>query len=342
MTTNIAQSALTIYRCNHCTRVENHTGVAGEKVACAHCGTLSTIYEASFFIEKLAERYFAALQEIESLKAAQLVGEGEISSEIAAEPAPTRTSIIDLHNTEALATLVQHQPLQNWFVGQKIQAEFDISQVDTRGFFDDAAQLVGEKYELCSTLMARIRSAYQRDYSSVTLKLGDLSQKTGQALNDLCRQLYSHTFFARFYYLKPEKTIRLILQPELRIRNFFGGIWLEWYAFMLCLKHFEDKKQLFSCARSVKLTFQNEDLHEMDVVFLPAQHSPLFIECKSGEFRQDIQKYQRLRQRLKADTNHFVLCVSDLSDQEAVALSVTYALTFVNLRLLPIHLKKFF
>ena len=94
-----------------------------------------------------------------------------------------------------------------------------------------------------------------------------------------------------------------------------------------------------SCARGVKVTFPNEDLHELDVVFLPQGQTPICIECKTGEFRQDIEKYLRLKRRLGVERSRFIICATDLSDAQAAGLNSMYDLTFVSLGSLRAHLK---
>jgi hypothetical protein len=82
-----------------------------------------------------------------------------------------------------------------------------------------------------------------------------------------------------------------------------------------------------SCARGVKVVFPNEDLHELDVLCLPAGQAPICIECKSGEFRRDIDKYLRLRKRLGLDKSRFILCAADLTEEQAAGLSAMYDLS---------------
>ncbi len=118
--------------------------------------------------------------------------------------------------------------------------------------------------------MDRVCFAYRKSHSWVNLELASLSQKDAQAINTLCRQLYSHTFFARYHYQKPEKIVRLTLQTAPAVRQFFDGGWLEWYAFITLIELAQQRNKDFSCARGVKVVFPNEDLHELDVVCLPA------------------------------------------------------------------------
>ena len=160
-----------------------------------------------------------------------------------------------------------------------------------------------------------------------------------QAVNTLCRQLYSHTFFARYHYQKPEKVVRLTLQTAQTVRQFFDGGWLEWFAFIEVVEQLKARDISFSCARGVKVRFENEDLHELDVVLLPQGQAPICIECKSGEFRRDIDKYLRLRKRLGIERSRFIICAADLTEDQASGLSAMYELTFVNLTSLPARIQ---
>lgn len=334
-----------IYRCNQCSFVsEDATTPVGTRVACGRCGTPSMVYGTVFYVEKLVERYFSALREVAALQQPDKQGPDADSAPgalaVAEQPTSPADTLagIDPNNTTLLATAEQHAPLLSWFAARQIEARFDYAQVDTSGFFDDAARMLGEGYALYGELIDRVRFAYRKSHGWINLELGNVSQKDAQAINTLCRQLYSHTFFARYHYQKPEKVVRLTLQTAPGVRQFFDGGWLEWYAFMELLTQLRQSGQAASCARGVKVVFPNEDLHELDVVALPHGQAPICIECKSGEFRRDIDKYLRLRKRLGIDRNRFIICATDLSDEQAAGLTTMYELTFVNLGSLRRHL----
>ena len=346
-----------IYRCNQCKFVsEDAITPVGARVPCGRCGTPSMVYGTVFYVEKLVERYFSALREVAALQQPDKLPEqtpanapgsadsplnapSVLNTATASTAVGTTLANIDPHNTTLLATAEQHAPLQAWFSSRQIDARFDYSQVDTSGFFDDAARMLGDGHALYAELIDRVRYAYRKSHGWVNLELANLSQKDAQAINTLCRQLYSHTFFARYQYQKPEKIIRLTLQTAPAVRQFFDGAWLEWYAFMEVLERLRSSAQTASCARGVKVVFPNEDLHELDVVVLPQGEAPICIECKSGEFRRDIDKYLRLRKRLGLERSRFILCAADLTDDQAAGLSTMYELTFVNLGSLGRHLQ---
>jgi hypothetical protein len=336
-----------IYRCNKCGLIaETSTTPAGNKINCTRCSTPSTVFESVFYVEKLLERYIAALREVEALKAAdtpspQPAAQTPVTNATASAAAPLPNALpdalplgLDLHNTALLATAKQHQPLKAWFDARQIDAQFDYALVDTSGFFDDAARMLADNFDLYAELLDRVRYAYRNSHSGLNLELAALSQKDAQAINSLCRQFYSHTLFARYHYQKPEKNVRLTLQTATTVRQFFEGGWLEWFAFIEVLQQFKTKQLSFSCARGVKVVFANEDLHELDVLVLGHGQLPICIECKTGEFRRDIDKYLRLNKRLGLGRERFIICATQLSDEQAASLSAMYELTFANLKTL--------
>ena len=78
------------------------------------------------------------------------------------------------------------------------------------------------------------------------------------------------------------------------------------------------------------MVFQNEDQYELDVFFLINGTTPLCIECKTGEFRKDIEKYSVLQKRLKLDDGQFLICAVGLSDKQSQGLTSMYDVSFVN------------
>jgi hypothetical protein len=58
----------------------------------------------------------------------------------------------------------------------------------------------------------------------------------------------------------------------------------------------------------------------------------VIVECKSGEFRRDIEKYIRLRKRLNVSASHFIILATDIEDMDSVAMSSMYELTFLNIK----------
>ena len=170
-----------IYRCNACGFVsEDAATPVGQTTACGRCGRASTVYGTVFFVEKLVERYAAAMRELQALRAAD--DDEPANQGAAAEAAATAAGAgaqftdVDAQNTANFATAEQHLPLQAWFAGRKINATFDYAQVDTTGFFDDAARLLGDRLDLFGELIDRVAFAYRKGHGWINLELARLPQ----------------------------------------------------------------------------------------------------------------------------------------------------------------------
>lgn len=246
-----------------------------------------------------------------------------------------------MHNSTQLATEAQHKPLSEWFRARQITVTHDLHGVDTTGFFDEAAREIGDHYGALAGLMDQIRFAYRREFTWLNVDLGQYDPVVRQNVLAFCRELYSQTLFARYSFKKQTQTLGLGIQPAQAVRAFFTGEWLEWYALTtllaLCLAHGRE----FSCARGSVITLQNAETRELDVTVLIAGRTLLVIECKTGEFRGEIEKYVKLRQSLRIDRTQFIICNPELTDEQADGLGAMYGLTFVNLPSLRTHLAVF-
>ena len=319
-------------QCGHTSEILAHT--PGTPAPCPACNVQGQTYDTTLFIRKVLQQYGALQQELKRLRS--LLPE-VANAATTARPAASLSDIA-LHNTSALTDGTQHAPIVEWFRQRKIQARPTPQAVDTSGFFDEIAVEIGDNYALLSDVIDKIRWGQKKDVPNFSLKLGDHSQKDGQAINAFCKRLYEHTFLAKYFYQKQEKIGRATIQSASSVRSFFAGEWLEWYALMKTLTLLQERKHGDACTRNLNLLFENEDLHEVDVFVLIDGKTPICIECKSGEFRQDIEKYLKLRKRLGIERSQFILFSPDLSEEQAAGLSSMYELTFANQERLISHL----
>jgi hypothetical protein len=125
----------------------------------------------------------------------------------------------------------------------------------------------------------------------------------------------------------------------------------------LYFPHIQHKKimAIIRCNKCTLLAEQPDDLTgqsiacpgcgdpcELDVFMLIDAKVPVCIECKTGEFRQNIDRYLSLRKRLGIEAKQFVMCIAGLSDENTKAFSAMYDLAFVNERSLAGHLGRLF
>ena len=87
-----------------------------------------------------------------------------------------------------------------------------------------------------------------------------------------------------------------------------------------------------SCLRRFHVNFPNEDKFEIDGFFLIGNEIPVCIECKTGEFRQDIKKkeFSLLRKKLNLDRTQFLVCAMGLNETQIQGFNSMYDVTFAN------------
>lgn len=320
---------MSISRCNKCGTVTEHDReMIGTNLSCIRCETSNPIYDTVLFVNKLLEQYFAQKNELNALRA----------SNSPPQESPQLNSSINIHNSDWLSLESQHLPIVDWFKSRSIAATVNSGAVDTTGFFDEAAVAIGSDYELLGEICERIRYAQQKEYNSALIHLDKKTPKDAKALEAFARKLHEYSLVARCFSNKEDKNLRLVLQNAPSVRNFFSGGWLEWFALMTGVRICHERKVDYACARNLILSYPPNEKRELDVFFLINKTKPLYIECKTGEFRQDLDKYISLKKKLNIEQKYFILCVSDLDPEQGKGLSAMHGLTFVNVQTLGQHL----
>lgn len=322
---------MAISRCSKCgTLAEFERESIGTSQDCSRCGTSTPIYDTVLFVGKLLEQYFAQRTELNQLRAATPMSAPAVARQTSAD--------FDIHDTDRFSNEDQHRDVVDWFRRKTVNATINAGAVDTSGFFDEAAVALGNDYALLGEVVERIRYAQQKEYNSAQIHLDKKSPEEAATLEAFGRKLYDYSLVARCFNNKDEKKLRLVLQNAPSVRRFFAGEWLEWFALMTGLRVCQDRQAEFSCARNLTLAFPPDEKRELDVFFLVNKTRPLYIECKSGEFRQDLDKYVALRKRLGIESRYFIVCVADLPADQAKGLGAMYDLTFTNTETLAPHL----
>ena len=318
---------MAIFRCGTCNILrEVSNNYIGQAVKCPQCQQVSPIHNTVDFISKVLERYTLLNKELGELR--KQVGADESAIQLPmGEPS---LSDVDIYNADIMKVSQQHEKIIQWFKKQSIHAEVDHKSIDTSGFFDEIACQIGNNYDTLKPVLDQIRYQQRRNGTYVNLHLSKNSQKEIREITQFCHDLYKYSFVAKYFYQKQEKVVRLTLQQAQAITSFFAGEWLEWYVFIRLLELIQEKQLNASCLRSVKIVFPNEDQHELDVFLLINDSIPVCIECKTGEFRQQIDKYTTLRKRLNLEGSQFVICVIGLEEDQARGLGSMYDMVFTN------------
>lgn len=333
---------MAIFRCNRCGYLRQVTDEYINKSAkCPQCQTPSPIHDTITFIEKILDRYFALKKELSQVQQ-QAVSSEQLEFQIVDNPDESSFALneIDIHNTTELTSNQQLKPIITWFETHKITISVDPKDLDTTGFFDEMALELGNNYEVLREVSDKIKRTQNKGYTNVNFQLATKSQKEIQEIVHFCNQLYKYSFVAKCYYQKKEKILKLTLQTATPIVHFFNGVWFEWFVFVQTFTLLQEKQLNFSGVRSLNVTFPNEDSYELDNFFIVDNTIPLCIECKAGEFRQDLDKYSRLRKRMNIPSSHYLLCVAGLTDEQANGLTSMYEVTVVNENTIKTYVEK--
>ncbi|WP_026602316.1 hypothetical protein [Methylomonas sp. 11b] len=318
---------MAILRCNNCAYLrEVPNEHVGKTVKCPVCDQASAIHDTVVFVKKLIDKYGVLLGKYRELEQAG----SPVADVLRSDTRLLKVEEVDLHNTAVMTNSMQYKPIISWFERKNVQVEVNHNALDTQGFYDEVAVELGDNFPVLQEVLDKIRKAQRNNYASVVLNLNDYSQNQIKTITGFCKNLYEFSFVAKYFYNKNEKRVHLTLQSMSAIVGFFNGEWLEWYVFMKLLKHFYESKGLFSCLRNFNIQFANEDKYEVDVFFLINGRIPVFIECKSGEFRSFIEKYCKMRRRLDIAKENFLLLVLGVSDEQVLGLTKMYDITFVN------------
>ena len=316
-------------RCGHVREVANDH--IGRSVDCPRCKQSGAIHDTVKVLERLIGVYRAQSRVLRELRAKLAPAESSEPASVEQSEQPSLADI-DIHDTIALADPRQFEPILAWFEQRRIRFEANPRTMDTSGFFDEAAVQLGDRYETLKRVSDQIRYVQQKGYGNVKLTLSKHSQKEIGIITQFCRELHQYSLVAKYFHQKNESIVRLTLQTAPEIVKFFNGEWLEWYVFMKLLAHFRERGIPAACLRNPVVTFPNEDVHELDVFFLVNGGVPLCVECKTGEFRQDIDKYGKLAKRLNLEKEQFLVCVTGLDERQIRGFNSMYGVTFANER----------
>lgn len=322
-----------LYYCNRCKYV-GLIAIIGQsaKTECKQCKNAVNVYEAVHFTRSLINRLATVTRELKVLKN-QEINKPEVDEDESEKISTSILAEVKLEQTDMFANHEQHQPLEKWFASKHIKTEFDFQAVDMTGYYDEAAVKIANAYDIFESIIGKIAWAYQKKHTGFNLDISKYSQQQVQFITNTLREFYSHTLFSRYSYQKKEKVIHLKLQKAQPIQQFLTGGWLEWFALITLLQNIKERGgvEILSCARGAKVYFANQDMFELDVLFLVNNKPPLVIECKTGEFRQDINKFLDLQKRLQIPAKNFVILSSNITNEQAKSLSAMYGLSFVNI-----------
>lgn len=157
------------------------------------------------------------------------------------------------------------------------------------------------------------------------------SQEVLAYCTQFCSMLHQNAFLSNYTYKKANKIITGTPQRVGKVINFFTGGWLENYIFNTTLDSIKFRNiKDFSYAQNCRIELSNGDDFEIDMIFM-IKNTPVWIECKTGDYQRYISKYSDFRKKLCTKVEHSVLIVSDLPEGISKNLSSTFNLKVCDL-----------
>jgi len=329
---------MAIFKCNNCNHIQETSNAhIGKTAKCPKCQEATRIYDTVNYLKKIIEKYLILEKQLNDLQNHSSNSEDLI--EIYDPIKTNNINDIDIHNTDLFSKEEHYQPIIKWFKNRYIETSIDPSMMDTTGFFDEIAIEIGNNFQVIEPIVKQIKYIQSKEYDTVKIYLSKNNNNEIKQITSFCKILYTYSFIARYNYQKKNQVIYLTLQEIPKIKSFFNGLWMEWYVLIKLLNLFEEQNITPPIARDINITFSNKEKNELDLFFLTTTQKPVIIECKTGEFRQDLNKYFSLRKKLNIPKENFILCVFGLSDEQTIGLTSMYDITITNESTIINHIK---
>jgi len=323
---------MALFHCKICShRQEVPNDHIGRKAKCPKCQNISTIQDTLAYITTLTDKYLEVTEHLSMLERGLSDNFFRENSDSLPILDPSGEIDYDIHNTDMYAQEGQYTPITTWLKGRKISATINPDLMNTKGFFDEIAIMMGDSFQVLEPMIKQIKYIQSRGFDKVKIPLAKYSKAETQQIIDFAKTLHEYSFIQKFWHDKTKKSLYLTLQSDMpRIQGFFMGLWMEWYVMIKIFGLFQQKNISLPLARGMHITFGDKQKNELDIFFINERDEPVVIECKTGEFRQDISKYISLRKKIGLKKENFILCVFGLPDELIHGFNTMFDISFAN------------
>ncbi|CAA6804599.1 MAG: Unknown protein [uncultured Sulfurovum sp.] len=334
---------MAIYKCDACHYIqETSNEYIGKKAKCPQCKEVGVILNTISYLQEVTEKNILLEKKLLDKDTIKERNTSKNIDNILQVQDSIPIKDFNIHNTDIFSQKDHYTPIVTWFKDRYIQAKVDPKMMDTTGFFDEVALYIGRNFNNIGSIVNQIKYIQNKQYDTVKINLSKNNNNEIEQIIEFCKMLHHYSFIARYNFQKKDKIIYLTLSNITKIKNFFNGLWMEWFVFIQIISFFKEKHMTLPIVRGMNITFQNKDKSELDIFFINNQGEPVCIECKTGEFRQDLNKYFLLQKKLNIKKEHFLLCVFGLEEEQAKGLTSMYEITLVNETTLIPHIKSLF
>jgi hypothetical protein len=258
-------------------------------------------------------------------------------------------------STTAIVVEVEEAPLSfvdpaEWLDkrGIKIKSLPAVTGIDNSA--DSAAVFLGDNFDVLENFFEAIKRAVNRNYKEGWFPVEDLPGAAIGAICEFATKLYGCGFFTSFRYFKRnfqkptlKPGIRFATLQDTRVNRFFRGGWLERYVEQVAREIAQrafGTQLAIPILREVQVVLPTGADAEFDLLAGLPEGQLMWLESKSGEWRQYVPRFQELNKRfLKLPVGDAALVVVEkLSDDEKASISALSGMTLIRLTELRDHL----
>lgn len=235
--------------------------------------------------------------------------------------------------------------------GIKIKSLPGASGIDKSA--DGAALFLGDHFDVLENFFVAIKRAVHREFKEGWYAVEDHPAATIGAICKLATKLHACGFLASFKYIKrnlkynPNQKPGIRFSPlhEKRVNRFFRGGWLERYVEQVVREVAGTsfgKDTTLPILREVQVVLPTGCDAEFDLLGGFPKDQVLWLESKTGEWRQHVPRYQELNKRfLKLPQGNAALVVAErLTETDKASLTELSGMSLLHLTDLRAHLSQ--
>jgi hypothetical protein len=181
----------------------------------------------------------------------------------------------------------------------------------------------------------------KKDNNEFVFHLSDTSPEQCEVIKHFCNRLHSeYAFLRRYHFHEETQTIRLAINVEAMGTHFpfFNGYWFERYVVVRMKNLLEPRHTRYDYLLNTHIQWPDGRKNELDVFFLIAEQ-PLWIECRTGQVADQLERYVAIRRQLGVPRERTVVLGLTVTNKATEAMTLIHDVTVANLTTFPQHVQ---
>jgi hypothetical protein len=244
-----------------------------------------------------------------------------VSNNIEPENQTTNELAQRIENVSEIVELLSQKGIKIKTLPEKNESDHIINQLSV---------FLGDRYDSLKILYGKIKRNMQRG-GSFFLDLKNEPQKVIADMTQFSTNLHRIAFLEQYSYQKsPHFMLRAKTTDLPKAQNFFSGQWLERFVLEKIHSIVQEFELDFNYMINPQIILPNGDDFELDI-FCRIENKFFWIEAKTGDYQQHIQKYSRISKIMGLEPEHSMMILLDINQDTANTLTNLF-----NMRVIPV------